>query len=156
MATGKFSRIYPDVGVTPGPDDAFVAYIPGDFPKKVGGVLQTVDTVLAHELLGHAYIKIFGMIVDVGMVPEGARPKKIGAIPWAGGTAEGEAEGMWGENEYRMERGLQLRQYYRTPGDWVPPPDIRRAIDLEEERRRLEQQRWWREFWLLYLQGQGA
>lgn len=80
----------------------------------LGGVLQSSSTALAHEL-GHAYQHIFGL------KPEGPGVGYIDPMAKLLGVRGAEAFGMWAENQYRQEMGLDIRTYYKFEwGDYTP------------------------------------
>jgi RHS repeat-associated protein len=94
--------------------NAIVKVDPGATPNIVGGVAQTVSTALAHEL-GHAYQHIFGL------KPEGPGIGYIDPMAKLLGVRGSEAFGVWAENQYRQEMGLEQRTYYMFPwGDYIP------------------------------------
>lgn len=95
--------------------NAIVKVDPGATPTILGGVIQTLSTGLAHEL-GHAYQHIFGLKPEsrqVGYIDRAAKLLGVGGA---------EAFGMWAENQYRQEMGLEHRRYYWYEwGDYIEP-----------------------------------
>lgn len=83
------------------------------FPQVVFGSLQWIDTTLAHELFGHALSASVGIMEDVGRINPGA------SILY--GIGANEADGMWAENQWRVQIGDPQRAYYYQPHDYIPP-----------------------------------
>jgi hypothetical protein len=84
------------------------------------GVEQTVTTVLAHELFGHAFDDLIGWDakIDFGTMNYNSENRN-----WSRIDPRAEAIGVWVENQYRKRANLPRRLWYRTPGDHrVPGP----------------------------------
>jgi hypothetical protein len=75
--------------------------------------MDYIDTVLVHELFGHA-MSAAGLInEDVGHIHPGK------ALLY--GIGLNEADGMWAENAFRRQVGLPVRAYYAVRGDYIAP-----------------------------------
>jgi RHS repeat-associated protein len=85
---------------------------PEQLPADYGGVLQSPITALAHEV-GHAVGSLY---------PKNA--SRIGALSMAGQFHWGEGYPITFENRFRLQQGLQERQYSRTRGDYVDPGGV--------------------------------
>jgi RHS repeat-associated protein len=122
---------------------AIAAFNRDRFPQRIADVEATADTTFVHELYGHGY----DWAVPYALTPSitGSIPQKYVYNPFTGGISEGEAAGLWAENMYRLEHGLDLRTYYkRAKDDWTPPsflaPYIARQHTLNREREQRERE----------------
>jgi RHS repeat-associated protein len=86
--------------------------------NRTPNVAQTPETLIAHEVGGHAYDKMIGITFDTGVIT-------VGSDPFFG-VPPGEAAGLYSENLYRKAHGLPPRKKYKVlAGDWDPPEDIK-------------------------------
>ncbi|MHB0970792.1 MAG: RHS repeat-associated core domain-containing protein [Thermoanaerobaculia bacterium] len=135
---------------------AIAAFNRDSFPQRIADVEATADTTFVHELYGHGY----DWAVPYALTPTitGSIPQKYVYNVFTGGFSEGEAAGLWAENMYRLEHGLDLRTYYkRATDDWTPPaffaPLIvqQRALNRAREQQEREERRrreLYRNIWL--------
>ena len=85
------------------------------FPGFYGGVAQTVESALAHELFGH------GIQFAFGLKPEATQSFAGSVSPFnmlIRGVGSNEPFAVWAENNWRLEQGAyEKRSYYKNPGD---------------------------------------
>jgi len=89
---------------------------PGAFPRIEGGVIQTIDTAMAHDLGGHALMDMFKIS------PTDTRFGSIDQRVALGSVKPAEAFAVTKENEYRHALGLDIRTFYFFKYDYDPPP----------------------------------
>jgi RHS repeat-associated protein len=88
---------------------------PASLPNFKGGVAQTLDTAMAHELGGHALMDMWGISASDKRFGSIDQNITLSTVP----ASEGFAITM--ENQYRAEQGLDLRTYYNYKYDYDPP-----------------------------------
>ena len=93
--------------------DVRIDILTSAFPTRIGGVMQTTSTALAHET-GHAVSNLFGDLAN--RINQQAISSRY--------LYRGEGYPMTFENRYRAERGLQERKYYLNPGDYNNPGKV--------------------------------
>jgi RHS repeat-associated protein len=87
---------------------------PAMLPRMEGGVVQTMDTTLVHELGGHGLQDMWG--VSVFDRSYGSMDQRV---TW--GVQYGEAFAMTMENIYGASQTMDIRGYYMNSGDYNAP-----------------------------------
>jgi hypothetical protein len=88
---------------------------PARLPSMDGGVVQTMDTAIAHDLGGHGLQDMWG----INYLTHGFNDA-YGRITTPGVNFN-EPFAMWFENQYRATQGLEIRKYYVSENDYRAP-----------------------------------